>query len=157
MSFFRHQATLINGKNQSLKDLEGNVLLVVNIAAEGKRAEKQLKELDRIHKDYQTEMFLVLGFPCDQFGAHEPKTSREYYEALSGLGISFPLFAKTPVKGNKAHPLFKWLKKRKRGLFGNEIRSDFTKFLIDRDGNVIKRFGPRKSFERMRVDIAKML
>ncbi len=157
MSFFRHQATLINGKKQNLNDLEGNVLLVVNIASAGKRAKKQLKELEHIHKDYRTEMFLVLGFPCDQFKGDEPKTSKEYYQALSGLGISFPLFAKTPVKGAKAHPLFKWLKKRKRGLFGNEIRSDFTKFLIDRDGNVVKRFGPRKSFERMRVDIAKVL
>jgi len=157
MSFFRHQATLINGKNQNLKDLEGNVLLVVNIAATGKRAEKQLKELDKLHHDYQTEMFLVLGFPCDQFASTEPKTSKAYYEALSKMGLSFPLFAKTPVKGAKAHPLFKWLKNRKRGLFGNEIRSDFTKFLIDRDGNVVKRFGPHKSFERMRVDIAKIL
>ncbi|GEM_PF-3116445 len=158
MSFFRFNAKMINGQTLNFRNIEGNVVLIVNTASESKFAKKQLKQLEHIYKDYKSEHFLVLGFPNDQIGGKEPKSNQEIYNAyVKDYGVSFPLFAKSHIKGQKTNPIFKWLKRQKKGLFGSEIKANFTKFLVNREGKVVKRYGPWKSFEKMRVDIAKLL
>ncbi len=158
MSFFRFNAKMINGQSLNFRNIEGNVVLVVNTASESKFAKKQLKHLEHIYKDYKSEHFLVMGFPTDQIGGKESKSNQGIYNTyVKDHGVSFPLFAKTNVKGQKASPIFTWLKRQKKGLLGPEIKSNFTKFLINREGKVVKRYGPMKSFEKMRVDIAKLL
>ncbi len=157
MGLNRYEAKLIGGRNVNLGKYEGNVILIVNTASKCGLAD-QLKELEALYKDYKSEGFIVLGFPSDQFRNQELDNNEDIKQTCSiNYGVSFPMFEKTDVNGPKAHPLFKWLKGQKSGLFGSKIKWNFTKFLIDRDGNVIKRFGPMKKPEKLRVPIAKAL
>ncbi len=157
MSFFKHEANLINGKPSDFRDLEGKVVLVVNTASQCGLA-KQLKGLESLYQDYRSEEFIVLGFPSDDFGNQELDDPKQIFKTCrTNYGVTFPMFEKVKVKGSDAHPVFKWLKRQKRGLLGHEIRWNYTKFLIDREGQVIKRFGPLRTPEKLRVPIARAL
>ncbi len=157
MSLYRFEAKTISGKNKLMQDYDGKVVLIVNTASKCGLA-SQLKGLETLYQDYKSEGFVVLGFPCDQFNNQELDDNKEIQESCQiNYGVTFPMFEKIDVNGAKTHPIFKWLKNQKRGLLGPKIRWNYTKFLIDRDGNVIKRFGPLKKPDKLRVAIAKAL
>ncbi len=157
MGLNRYEATLLSGRKVNLSQYEGNVILVVNTASKCGLA-KQFKELETLYQDYKSEGFIILGFPSDQFNNQEHDNNAAIQEACEiNYGVTFPMFQKVNVNGPKAHPLFKWLKSQKSGLMGTKIKWNFTKFLIDRDGNVIKRFAPMKKPDKMRIPIAKTL
>ena len=146
----------IDGNEQSLGAWRGKTMLVVNVASKcGFTPQyKGLEELWRSHRD---EGLVVLGFPCDQFGHQEPGDEAEIRNFCStSYDVTFPMFAKIEVNGDNAHPLYKWMKKEQKGLLGTEaIKWNFTKFLIDADGNVVKRYAPNDSPEKIEKDLQK--
>jgi glutathione peroxidase len=146
----------IDGKEQSLDAWRGKTMLVVNVASKcGFTPQyKGLEELWRSHRD---EGLVVLGFPCDQFGHQEPGDEAEIRNFCStSYEVTFPLFAKIEVNGDNAHPLYKWMKKEAKGLLGSEgIKWNFTKFLIDAEGNVVKRYAPTDTPEKIGKDLQK--
>ena len=136
-------ATDIDGHPRPLDEYRGKVLLVVNVASQCGFT-PQYTGLEKLWRDYRDRGFAVLGFPCDQFGHQEPGDEAEIKNFCSlTYDVSFPMFAKVDVNGPKAHPLFQWLKAEKSGLLGLEgIKWNFTKFLVGKDGQVIRRYAP---------------
>ena len=142
-SVYDFSATLLDGRTVSLREFRGRVLLIVNTASKCGFTPQYagLEELYRAHKE---QGFEVLGFPCNQFGAQEPGSAGAIGAFCErNYGVSFPMFAKIDVNGPEAHPLYRFLKKRKPGLFGSQrIKWNFTKFLLARSGRVVARFAP---------------
>jgi glutathione peroxidase len=135
-------ATTITGEERSLADYAGKVVLVVNTAS-ACGFTPQFAGLEQLHEELHDEGLVVLGFPCNQFGAQDPGTDDEIGQFCQvNYGVTFPMFAKVDVNGGDAHPLFTWLKSEKKGLLGGAIKWNFTKFLVARDGHVIKRYAP---------------
>ena len=135
-------ASTISGEERSLADYAGRVVLVVNTASECGLT-PQFADLEELYQDLRDEGFVVLGFPCNQFGAQDPGSDEEIGQFCQvNYGVTFPMFAKVEVNGDDTHPLFQWLKEEKRGLLGGKIKWNFTKFLIGRDGEVIERYAP---------------
>jgi len=151
-------AKTITGSEQSLSDFKGKVTLVVNVASKCGFT-PQYKGLEAIHKQYSDKGFAVLGFPCDQFGHQEPGDEQEIMNFCSlTYDVSFPMFAKIKVNGDDAHPLYKHLKSEATGLLGTEgIKWNFTKFLIGKDGQVVKRYGSMDKPEDIAKDVEKLL
>ena len=137
------KATTIDGVEADLADYEGQVVLVVNTASQCGFT-GQYAGLQELYDTYGERGFTVLGFPCDQFGNQEPGDEAEIATFCErNYGVSFPMFAKVDVNGDEAHPLFAWLRDEKSGLLpGDGIKWNFTKFLVGRDGQVVKRFSP---------------
>ena len=151
------EATTIDGETASLKQYDGDVLLVVNVASKCGFT-PQYEGLEQLHQDFRDQGLSVLGFPCDQFGNQEFDSEAEIKSFCSSTySVSFPMFAKVDVNGDDAHPLFDWLSGEKRGLLGGAIRWNFTKFLINRHGEVIKRYGSTTKPERIAADIESQL
>jgi glutathione peroxidase len=148
----------IDGKERPLSEFRGKALLVVNTASKCGFT-PQYAGLEALHRKLASKGFAVLGFPCDQFGHQEPGNEDEIRNFCSlNYDVSFPLFAKVDVNGNEAHPLFKHLKKEAKGLLGTEaIKWNFTKFLIDRDGRVVRRYAPTDKPESIEADVAALL
>ena len=148
-------AKSIDGAEQSLSDYRGKALLIVNVASRCGFT-PQYAGLEALHREFKDRGFAVLGFPCDQFGHQEPGDESEIKEFCSlNYGVSFPLYAKIEVNGDNAHPLYKWLKSQKAGILGTEaIKWNFTKFLVDREGQVLKRFAPSDTPEKIAKDVA---
>ena len=155
---FDFSAQAIDGSPQSLEAYRGKVLLVVNTASKCGFT-PQYEGLEQLWRDYKDRGLVVLGFPCDQFGHQEPGDAEEIRNFCSlTYDVSFPMFEKVQVNGGGAHPLWKWLKSEKAGLLGLEgIKWNFTKFLVGRDGQVIKRYAPTDKPESMRKDVEKAL
>ncbi|MCM2355185.1 MAG: glutathione peroxidase [Arenimonas sp.] len=155
---FDFSATAIDGQTQSLDAWRGKVLLVVNTASKCGFT-PQYTGLEKLWRDYGDRGLVVLGFPCDQFGHQEPGDEEEIRNFCSlTYDVSFPMFAKVEVNGGNTHPLWKWLKSEKSGLLGLEgIKWNFTKFLVGRDGQVIKRYAPTDKPESIAKDIEKAL
>ena len=155
---FDFSAQAIDGSPQSLDAYRGKVLLVVNTASKCGFT-PQYEGLEQLWRDYKDRDLVVLGFPCDQFGHQEPGNADEIRNFCSlTYDVSFPMFDKVEVNGAAVHPLWKWLKSEKAGLLGLEgIKWNFTKFLVGRDGQVIKRYAPTDKPESMRKDIEKAL
>jgi glutathione peroxidase len=155
---YDYSAKDINGKSRPLADFRGKVLLIVNVASECGFT-PQYAGLEALQRKHAPAGFAVLGFPCNQFGAQEPGTEaqiRDFCE--SSYAVSFPLFAKIDVNGSDAHPLYQFLKSSEPGLLGTEaIKWNFTKFLVGRDGKVIKRYAPATKPEAIEADIAEAL
>jgi glutathione peroxidase len=160
MNVFDFQATGLDGKPVDLAQYRGKVLLIVNTASECGFT-PQYKGLEAVYRELhgRTPGFEVLGFPCNQFGKQEPGTEAEIGAFCEkNYGVSFPMFAKVEVNGDAAHPLWKHLKSEAPGLMGLEgIKWNFTKFLIGRDGKVIKRYAPQTKPEEIAGDIEKAL
>jgi len=137
-------AQRLNGDDEPLSTYKGRILLVVNVASKCGFT-PQYEGLETLYKTYKDQDFEILGFPCNQFGMQEPGTAEDIENFCSlNYGVSFPLFAKVDVNGLNAHPVYKFMRKEKRGLGGStSIKWNFTKFLVDRDGKVVKRFGPQ--------------
>lgn len=144
----------IDGDAKSLSDYSGKVLLIVNVASKCGFT-PQYAGLEKLWRDYRERGLVVLGFPCDQFGHQEPDDEAQIKEFCSlTYDVDFPLFAKIDVNGASAHPLWKWLKEEKGGFLGlDNIKWNFTKFLIGRDGRVIKRYPPTDKPEALAADI----
>jgi glutathione peroxidase len=143
-------ATDIDGRERRLSDFAGQALLIVNVASKCGFT-PQYQGLEALWRKRRDEGFTVLGFPCDQFGHQEPGDEAEIKQFCSlNYDVTFPLFAKIEVNGAGAHPLYRWLKGEKAGVFGTEaIKWNFTKFLVDRQGQVVKRFAPADSPQKI--------
>jgi glutathione peroxidase len=148
----------ITGEQVSLSQFKGKVLLIVNVASKCGFT-SQYKGLQALFEKLQSKGFAVLGFPCNQFGAQEPGNEEEIKNFCSlNYNVSFPLFAKIDVNGDKADPLYSFLKKAEPGLLGTEmIKWNFTKFLVDQNGNVLRRYAPNVSPESLEADILSAL
>ena len=150
-------ATSIDGIERQLVDYKGKVILVVNTASQCGFT-PQYKGLEELYRTYVDRGLVVLGFPCDQFGHQEPGDEEEIATFCErNFGVTFPLFAKIDVNGSDAHPLYQWLRSEKSGMVGNKIRWNFTKFLIDTDGNVVNRYGSTTTPEQIADDIEALL
>ncbi len=150
-------ATTNSGADHALADYKGKVLLVVNTASECGFT-PQYKGLEELYKTYVDRGLVVLGFPCDQFGQQEPGDAEEIKEFCSlTYDVTFPMFAKVDVNGDDAHPLYAWLRKEKSGLLGGKIKWNFTKFLVDADGTVVKRYGSKTKPPSIAGDIEALL
>lgn len=150
-------ARSIDGAEVDLAAYDGQVVLVVNTASQCGFT-PQYQGLQDLHDRFADQGFSVLGFPCDQFGGQEPGTEEE----IAGFcertfGVTFPLFAKIDVNGERAHPLYRWLKKQKGGLLGGRIAWNFTKYLVGRDGTVIGRYAPTTRPEKIAEDVERAL
>lgn len=157
-SIYDFTATSLDGREVSLRDWRDKVLLIVNTASKCGFT-PQYQGLEALHRDYGARGLAVLGFPCNQFGQQEPGDAAEIANFCSlTYDVSFPMFAKVDVNGDKAHPLFKWLKAQKPGLLGTEaIKWNFTKFLVDRQGRVADRAAPTTKPDDLRRDIEALL
>jgi glutathione peroxidase len=150
-------ATSIDGTDVDLSTYAGKVVLVVNVASQCGLT-PQYAGLQQLYDDYADQGLVVLGFPCDQFGHQEPGTEDEISAFCeTSYGVTFPMFAKVDVNGDDTHPLYRWLKEKEGGLIGKDIRWNFAKFLIGRDGRVVKRFAPTKVPDKLRPRIEKAL
>lgn len=148
----------LTGKPQDLADYKGKVLLIVNTASKCGFT-PQFEGLETLFKDLKDKGLVILGFPCNQFGKQDPGNNDEIGEFCQiNYGVSFPMFAKIDVNGPDASPLYKHLKAVKPGVLGTErIKWNFTKFLVDKDGNVVKRFAPKDKPEAIRSAIEALL
>jgi glutathione peroxidase len=151
-------AKTIDGASQSLADYRDKVLLVVNVASKCGFT-PQYTGLEALHRKLAARGFAVLGFPCDQFGHQEPGDEGEIRNFCSlNYDVTFPLFAKIEVNGGNAHPLYQWLKSEKPGVLGTEaIKWNFTKFLIDGNGGVVRRYGSADKPESIEADVVGLL
>lgn len=156
-NFYDFTAKSLQGKEISMDIYRGKVVLVVNTASECGLT-PQFEGLELLYEKYKDQGFVILGFPCNQFGNQEPGTEKEISEGcLINYGVTFPMFSKIEVNGKDAHPIFKSLKKKLPGLFGESIRWNFAKFLIDSKGIPAKRYSPTTIPEKLAVDIEKLL
>jgi glutathione peroxidase len=151
-------AKTIDGTEQPLSEFKGKALLVVNVASKCGFT-PQYTGLEAMYRKFKDRGVEVLGFPCDQFGHQEPGNEEEIKNFCSlTYDVSFPMYAKVDVNGAKAHPLYKWMKGEKSGFLGTEgIKWNFTKFLIDRSGKVIKRYAPTDTPEKIEKDVAALV
>lgn len=151
-------AKTLDGREQPLSDYEGKALLVVNVASKCGFT-PQYKGLEALYRKHRDAGLVVLGFPCDQFGHQEPGDEAEIRNFCSlTYDVTFPMFAKIEVNGANAHPLYRYLKKEATGLLGTEaIKWNFTKFLVDRSGKVVKRYAPTDTPESLEKDVAAVL
>lgn len=146
-------AATLSGEDQPLSTYAGQVALVVNTASECGYT-PQFAGLEELYSSYSDQGLVVLGFPCNQFGGQEPGHEAQIGEFCErNYGVTFPMFAKVQVNGAEAHPLYDWLKSEKRGLMGAKIKWNFTKFLVGRDGSVLKRYGSTTKPEAIAKDI----
>ncbi|MBT2663292.1 glutathione peroxidase [Bacillus sp. ISL-45] len=146
-----------NGQEQSLSDYEGKPMLIVNTASKCGLT-PQFKGLQEMYDEYQEQGLEILGFPCGQFNDQEFDNIEETTEFCQlNYGVSFPMFAKIDVNGAKADPLFTFLKEQKGGVLTKDIKWNFTKFLVDRNGQVVKRYAPTTEPEKIKNDLVKLL
>lgn len=158
MSLFDIPVTALDGSPQTLEPFRGKVLLIVNVASKCAFA-KQYAGLEALYRKYADRGLVILGFPCNQFGHQEPGTSDEIKQFCSlKYDVTFPIFAKLDVNGSGTHPLYRHLKAAARGTLGTQgIKWNFTKFLVDREGNVVKRYSFFATPESLEADIEKLL
>lgn len=145
------------GEDFALNQYQGKALLIVNTASQCGFA-PQFEGLQKLYEQYQYDDFLVLGFPCGQFKEQEFDDIEKTMEFCQmNYNVSFPMFAKIDVNGENAHPLYKYLKEEKKGLLMNNIKWNFTKFLIDKNGQVVERYAPTTKPEDIETDIKEIL
>ncbi len=157
MNIYDYKVKGKDGGKVSLKDYEGKVLLIVNTAT-GCGFTPQFEGLQDLYEKYRAQGFEILDFPCNQFGNQAPGTDEEITDFCnSRYGITFQQFAKVDVNGANEEPLFSFLKSQKGGLMGSNVKWNFTKFLVDRQGKVVARFAPTKKPEAIDSEIAKLL
>lgn len=155
--FYKFSVKDIDNKTVKMSKYQGKVALVVNLASQCGFT-PQYAELSELYQSYEREGFTVLGFPCNQFGAQEPGSNASIKQfALKEYGVKFPLFSKVDVNGNEAEPLFDWLKTQKGGFLTTDVKWNFTKFLVDREGNVVQRYGSTTTPTSIAADVEKYL
>ncbi|WP_455919638.1 glutathione peroxidase [Priestia megaterium] len=158
MSVYEYSAKTIKDEDVSLSNYQGDVLLIVNTASKCGFT-PQYKDLQALYEEEKENGLTVLGFPCNQFGGQEPGSSNDIEQFCElNYGVSFPMFAKVDVKGEHAHPLFTYLTEQAPGLLGSKgIKWNFTKFLVNRQGEVVKRYAPQTVPKDIQKDIKELL
>lgn len=158
MTVHDFSAKTIDGTDQTLSEYKGKVLLIVNTASKCGFT-PQYEGLEQLYRTFRDKGLVVLGFPCDQFGHQEPGDEREINDFCSSTyDVSFPMFSKIDVNGEHAHPLYVHLKREARGFLGSErVKWNFTKFLVDRSGKVVKRYGSVDKPESIAKDVEPLL
>lgn len=157
MSFYDFSAINIDGEEVKMEEYRGKVILVVNTASKCGLT-PQLEGLESLYKEYKDKGLEILGFPCNQFAKQDPGSNKEINNfCLLNYGVSFTMFEKVDVNGKNQHPIYKFLKEQSKGILGNDIKWNFTKFLIDREGNVLKRYAPVTSPDKIKMDMEKLL
>ncbi|WP_311526176.1 glutathione peroxidase [uncultured Parvimonas sp.] len=142
MNIYEFKVNDIDGNEVSMEKFKNKVLLIVNTAS-ACGFTPQLEGLQKLYDEYKDKDFVVLGFPCNQFKNQDPGTNEEIKSFCSlNYGVTFPMFEKIEVNGKDTHPLYKFLKAKKSSILGNKIKWNFTKFLVDKNGNVVSRFAP---------------
>ena len=157
-SIYDFKVVTIEGEETTLSPYKNQILLIVNVASKCGFT-SQYDGLEALYKKYKDKGFTVLGFPCNQFGSQEPGTEKEIQNLCRvNFGVTFPMFSKINVNGEKTHPLYQYLKSEQPGILGTEaIKWNFTKFLVDREGNVIKRFGSSTTPKEIEKEIETLL
>ncbi|TVY01884.1 glutathione peroxidase [Paenibacillus cremeus] len=157
MNVYDFKVRTARGEQKPLSEYRGKVLLIVNTATQCGLA-PQFHGLQQLHEKYKDQGLVVLGFPCNQFRDQEPVRDQEMEQTCQiNFGVTFPLLAKIDVNGAQADPLYQYLKKEKPGLFGSGIKWNFTKFLIDTNGQVVKRFSPTTKPQSIERKIQELL
>jgi glutathione peroxidase len=158
MNLYEYTVTTIDGQTRTMENYRGQVLLIVNVASKCGFT-SQYAGLEALYRRLRDKGFTVLGFPCDQFGHQEPGNEAEIQKFCSlTYDVTFPLFAKVEVNGSGTHPLYTYLKKAQPGLFGSEsIKWNFTKFMVNREGQVLKRYAPTDTPEKIEDDLITLL
>lgn len=158
MSVYEYSAKTIKDEDVSLSNYQGDVLLIVNTASKCGFT-PQYKDLQALYEEEKENGLTVLGFPCNQFGGQEPGSSNDIEQFCElNYGVSFPMFAKVDVKGEHAHPLFTYLTEQAPGLLGSKgIKWNFTKFLVNRQGEIVKRYAPQTAPKDIQKDIKELL
>jgi glutathione peroxidase len=142
MKFYDFTAKKMSGEEVKMEKYKGKVVLVVNTASKCGLT-PQFKELEELYEKYKEKGLVILGFPCNQFAKQDPAGNDEIHSFCQmNYGVTFDMFEKIDVNGEQAHPLYQYLKTEKKGSLGNKIKWNFTKFLIDKEGNVVQRFAP---------------
>lgn len=155
--FYQLSAKNLAGKEINMEAYEGKTVLVVNTASKCGLT-PQYEGLQKMYEKYKDQGLVVLGFPCNQFGNQEPGDEKSIAEGcLVNYGVSFPMFSKIEVNGENTHPIFKYLKNKLRGTLGKNIKWNFTKFLIDTEGQPLKRFSPTTKPEKIEKYLDKIL
>ncbi len=148
-SFYSFNAKTLQGKEKTMAEYKGKVVVVVNTASKCGLT-PQYEGLEMLYKKYKDQGLEILGFPCNQFGNQEPGGAKEISEGcLINYGVTFTMFEKVDVNGPKAHPLFVYLKKQLPGFLGSKVKWNFAKFVVDRNGKPVKRFSPTTKPEKM--------
>lgn len=157
MKFYDFSAIRIDGKEVLMEEYKGKVVLVVNTASKCGLTH-QFKDLEEIYQKYRDIGLEILGFPCNQFANQDPGSNDEIHKFCQlNYGVTFTMFKKIDVNGENEHPLYKYLKNETKSVLGKKIKWNFTKFLIDSEGNVIKRYAPTVSPLKIKNDIEKLL
>lgn len=158
MSIYEFSATNIKGQEVNLSDYQDKVLLIVNTASKCGFT-PQFEGLENLHKELEQQGLVILGFPCNQFGNQDPGGDGQIEEFCQlNYGVSFPMFSKIDVNGSDAHPLYTYMKSQAKGLLGSKnVKWNFTKFLVNREGQVIERYAPNDKPESIKADILKLL
>jgi len=155
--FYQFSAKSLQGQEINMESYKGKTVLVVNTASKCGLT-PQFEGLENLHQKYKDKGLVILGFPCNQFANQEPGDEKSISEGcMINYGVSFPMFSKIEVNGENAHPIYKFLKKELSGWFGGKIKWNFTKFLIDAEGNPIKRFAPVTKPEKIDEYLTKIL
>lgn len=155
--FYDYKVKNILGEEVSMSEYKGKVVLIVNTASKCGFT-KQYEGLEELYEKYKDQGFVILGFPCNQFGAQEPGGNEEIKNfCTSTFSVSFPMMSKIDVNGESADPLYKFLKKEQGGILGDEIKWNFTKFLVDREGRVVDRFASQKTPKQLEKEVEKLL
>ena len=155
MKFYDFKAKKINGQEVEMKDYEGKVVLIVNTAS---KCGFTPQFAENLYKEYKDSGLEILGFPCNQFAKQDSGSNEEIHSFCQlNYGVSFNMFEKIEVNGKNAHPLYRFLKDQQGGIMGSDIKWNFTKFLIDRDGNVVKRYAPIVKPSKIESDIKDLL
>lgn len=157
MSVYTYEAKTIRGEDKKLSEYEGHVLLIVNTASKCGFT-PQYKDLQELYETYHDQGLEVLGFPSNQFMGQEPGTNEEVEQFCEvNYGVTFPMFAKIDVKGSNAHPLFQYLTRSAPGFLSKEVKWNFTKFLVNKKGDVVKRYAPTTNPKSIVEDIERLL
>lgn len=157
MSIYEIPVVKMSGQEITLNEYAGQVIVIVNTASKCGLT-PQFKELETLYEQYKEQGLVILGFPCDQFMHQEFDDNEEIHSFCQlNYGVTFPMFQKIKVNGKDAHPLYQYLKSVQKGIFSSEIKWNFTKFLVDREGNVVKRYSPETNPLEMVADIESLL
>jgi glutathione peroxidase len=155
--FYQFSAVSLQGKEIRMESYKGKTVLVVNTASKCGLT-PQFEGLEKLYKKYKDKGLVILGFPCNQFAGQEPGDEKSISEGcVLNYGVTFQMFSKVNVNGENAHPIYKYLKKELKSIFGSRIKWNFTKFLIDKDGTPLKRFSPTTKPEEIDKYFDKLL
>jgi glutathione peroxidase len=157
-SIYDFEVKMISGESRKVNDFKGKTLLIVNVASKCGFT-PQYKGLEALYRKLKPRGFEILGFPCNQFGSQEPGSESDIQNFCSlTYDVTFPMFAKVDVNGASTHPLYQYLKSEEKGILGTEaIKWNFTKFLVSKDGKVMKRFAPATSPDAIEKEIVEIL